>query len=75
MIIEFEKPVSKSELLKIEGIESVKNTHGNNWIITGKDDDIRASLFKWSVDNNHTIISMQKEVQKLEDIFQQLTGN
>jgi ABC-2 type transport system ATP-binding protein len=35
VIIEFEKPVSKKELLTIEGVESVKNTQGNIWSITG----------------------------------------
>jgi ABC-2 type transport system ATP-binding protein len=76
VIIEFEKTVSKSDLLTVQGVESVKNMKDNIWRITGKDhSDIRAALFKWSVENNHTILSLQKEEQKLEDIFHLLTGN
>ncbi len=75
VIIEFEKTVSKNDLLTVQGVETVKNIKDNNWRITGKDhSDIRAALFKWSVENNHTILSLQKEEQKLEDIFQLLTG-
>jgi ABC-2 type transport system ATP-binding protein len=76
VIIEFEKTVSKNDLLTVQGVEAVKNIKDNVWRITGKDhSDIRAALFKWSVENNHTILSLQKEEQKLEDIFQLLTGN
>ena len=76
VIIEFDKTVFQNELLTIHGVESAKNIKGNTWRITGKDQsDIRAALFKWSVDNQHTILSLQKEEQKLEDIFQLLTGN
>ena len=75
VIIEFEKTVSKTELLTVQGVESAKNMKDNIWRITGKDhSDIRAALFKWSVENNHTILSLQKEEQKLEDIFHLLTG-
>ncbi len=75
VIIEFEKTVSKNELLTVQGVEAVKNIKDNLWKITGKDhSDIRAALFKWSVENNHTILSLQKEEQKLEDIFHLLTG-
>lgn len=73
--IEFEKAINKNDLLKIAGVESVISVKENCWKISGKENnDVRASLFKWAVENNHTILSLQKEEQKLEDIFQQLTG-
>lgn len=76
IIIEFEKVIDKTELLKINGISEVLNIKENTWSISGKEKtDIRSVLFKWAVENNQTILSMQKEEQKLEDIFQQLTGN
>ena len=76
MIIEFEKPVENKDLLKINDISEAVKVKENTWRISGKDEtDIRSSLFKWAVENNHTILSMQKQEQRLEDIFQQLTGN
>ena len=76
VIIEFEKPVENKDLLKINDISEAVKVKENTWRISGKDEtDIRSSLFKWAVENNHTILSMQKQEQRLEDIFQQLTGN
>ena len=73
--IEFEKAIDKKDLLKINEAQEVVNIRENIWRITGKEkSDIRSALFRWAVENNHTILSMQKQEQKLEDIFQQLTG-
>ena len=76
IIIEFERQIDKKNLMNINGINEAVNIKGNTWRITCKEKtDIRSVLFKWAVDNNHTILSMQKQEQKLEDIFQQLTSN
>lgn len=76
IIIEFERQIDKKNLMNINGINEAVNIKGNTWRITCKEKtDIRSVLFKWAVDNNHTILSMQKQEHKLEDIFQQLTSN
>ena len=76
VIIEFEKQVDKKNLMNINGISEAVNIKGNTWRIACKEKiDMRSILFKWAVENNHTILSMQKQEQKLEDIFQQLTSN
>jgi ABC-2 type transport system ATP-binding protein len=76
IIIEFEKQVNKKDLLKIKDISEAINLKDNTWKIYGKENsDIRSSLFRWAVDNGQTVLSLQKEEHKLEDIFQQLTGN
>ena len=76
VIIEFEKQIEKQNLMNINGISEAVNIKGNTWRIACKEKtDIRSVLFKWAVDNNHTILSMQKQEQKLEDIFQLLTSN
>lgn len=36
-------------------------------------EDIRAKLFRWAVDNKLTIINMQRKERHLEDVFRQLT--
>ena len=76
VIIEFEKQVDKKNLMNINGISEAFNIKGNTWRIACKEKiDMRSILFKWAVENNHTILSMQKQEQKLEDIFQQITSN
>jgi ABC-2 type transport system ATP-binding protein len=75
VIIEFEKPVTRNELQNIHGVDSAMNIRGNTWKVTCMEGaDTRSALFKWAVENNHTVLSLQKLEQKLEDIFQQLTG-
>jgi ABC-2 type transport system ATP-binding protein len=37
--------------------------------------DIRADVFKFAVDNQLTVLSLQLEEQKLEEVFQELTKN
>jgi ABC-2 type transport system ATP-binding protein len=75
VVIEFDRNVELAHLLRVEGVEAAKPVREHSWRITGKENkDIRAALFKWAVENNLTVLSLQKEEQKLEDIFQQLTG-
>jgi ABC-2 type transport system ATP-binding protein len=75
IIIEFQHTVTKDELSSIAGVTEIENVKQNTWRISGKENtDIRSALFKWAVESNHTVLSLQKEEQKLEDLFQQLTG-
>jgi len=46
------------------------------WQITAASGrDIRADVFKFAVDNTFTVLSLQREEQKLEEVFQELTRN
>jgi ABC-2 type transport system ATP-binding protein len=75
IIIEFNRQISLKQLMNIPGISSVKELGKNTWKISGMDkEDIRTTLFKWSVENDYTILSLQKEEFSLEDVFQKLTG-
>ena len=72
--VEFNKNISAGELQSIEGIISVQNTGGNKWKITadpGK--DIRQDIFQFAVDSNLSVLSLNKELQSLEEVFQSLT--
>jgi ABC-2 type transport system ATP-binding protein len=72
--VEFDKEVSKSSLKKIEGVIEVNQLEGNTWhVITDADKDIRKEIFNYAVANGLSVLAMQKEEQKLEDIFKQLT--
>jgi ABC-2 type transport system ATP-binding protein len=74
LIVEFDKALTKSQLLKINGIAQVENSSGNTWIlesVAGK--DVRNDVFKFAVDNELTVLTLQKNEQKLEDVFKELT--
>ncbi|HWY37384.1 MAG TPA: gliding motility-associated ABC transporter ATP-binding subunit GldA [Bacteroidia bacterium] len=72
--VEFDKEVSKNSLKKIEGVEEVELIEGNTWhIITAADKDIRKAIFNYAVACGASVLAMQKEEQKLEDVFKKLT--
>jgi ABC-2 type transport system ATP-binding protein len=72
--VEFDRPVNKNQLTTIAGVKEAKNISGNTWrLVAIGDQDIRPNIFNWAVQNNCTVLSLQKDEQKLEDIFQKLT--
>jgi ABC-2 type transport system ATP-binding protein len=74
VLVEFETEVAINGLLKIDGIISTKHLGNNQYRIdTRKNFDARSNIFKWAVANNYTIVSLQTEKHKLEDVFQKLT--
>jgi len=74
VIIEFGNGVKKEQLLKIASVVDAKNIEDNKWAIAGeKNIDIRQLLFKFAVDTNNTVLSMQKQEKSLEDLFIEVT--
>lgn len=72
--VEFDKAVRVDDLKNIEGLLSAQNTSENTWKIASADGkDIRSTLFNWAVANNLSVLTMQREEQSLEDVFQKLT--
>ena len=74
IIVEFENEVDEVLLRGIPQVGRVQRVKGNHWILEPQGDtDIRASLMKWSVDNNLIIKTLQKEDLSIEEAFQKLT--
>ena len=74
VLAEFDRSVLQKDLLTIKGVSSAVNLKANNWKISGDGkEDLRPLVFNWAVSNGCTVLSLQKEEQKLEDIFQKLT--
>jgi ABC-2 type transport system ATP-binding protein len=54
----------------------IRNPESSRWRLgSAPGSDIRADVFKFAVDNNLTVLSLQREEQKLEETFQELTRN
>jgi ABC-2 type transport system ATP-binding protein len=75
LIVEFSKPVNDEKLKSVNGIESVEKIETNTWKITsaGKT-DVRPSLFKLAVEENATVLTLQKQSHSLEEVFRELTN-
>jgi ABC-2 type transport system ATP-binding protein len=74
--VEFNSAIDPQKLKKITGIVEVKKLDGSRWIlITDPLKDIREDIFKFAVDNKIAVLSLHREEQKLEEVFQELTKN
>ncbi len=72
--VEFDNDVMPADLMEIPGAERVENIRDRLWLIeSSSDKDIRASVFGFAVRRELTVLSLHKEEQKLESIFQELT--
>ena len=72
--VEFDKEVLVSHIKNIEGVEDAVLLEKNTWkIISNIDTDVRKSIFNFAVTHDISILTINKEEQKLEDVFKQLT--
>ena len=72
--VEFDGNVSKSSLKAISGVRDAEQVNDKIWqITTNGDQDIRKEIFDFAVKNQLIVLTLNKEEQKLEDIFKQLT--
>lgn len=72
--VEFDKNVEPSKLKNIQGVKNITYQSGNTWKIEGDGKtDIRTNIFRFAVDNNLSVLTLQKETQSIEDVFKLLT--
>jgi ABC-2 type transport system ATP-binding protein len=72
--VEFNNHVTASLLKQINGIVNAQNRKGNIWELqSNSKDDVRSNIFNFAVQNNLTVLSMNKEDNSMEDVFHQLT--
>jgi ABC-2 type transport system ATP-binding protein len=74
IVVEFDKSIDKNLLQQIQGAKKVQHLKENSWRISSdKNTDIRPAVFNFAVANQLTVLSLHKEEQSIEDVFQQLT--
>jgi ABC-2 type transport system ATP-binding protein len=72
--VEFDKDIKREVLLKIKGVEEAVLTEGCTWkIVAGVEYDVRKELFNHAVKNDIAVLTLNREEQKLEDVFKTLT--
>ena len=73
-LVEFEQPVNTEALLSIAGVRTVSLMQGSTYrVISDKDADIRASVFRIAAEQNWPLVGLKQEENSLEKIFQELT--
>ncbi|NVK05659.1 MAG: gliding motility-associated ABC transporter ATP-binding subunit GldA [Flavobacteriia bacterium] len=73
--VEFDEPVSANALKKIDGVKRVQHIDGGHYLIEASEaKDVRSDVFKFAVENGRTILQVQQEKAKLEEIFRSITG-
>ena len=71
---EFASSISTHDLLGIPHVDNVEQgPTGAFMLYSSSDEDIRPLIFRHAVDNGLTLITLNQESQRLEDIFQSLT--
>lgn len=72
--IEFSGEVDEEKLKNIKGLIRAGKIDENSWEIeASQEKDIREELFKFAVNNNISVLSLKREQQSLEEVFQALT--
>ena len=72
-LVEFKGEVSKNKLKALQWVKSIKQ-NGDKWILDSNSDENRQEeIFRFAVNNNLVIISLQQIENSLEDVFHKLT--
>ncbi|MBE9492341.1 MAG: gliding motility-associated ABC transporter ATP-binding subunit GldA [Bacteroidetes bacterium] len=72
--VEFSDKVSGEALSVIPGVIKAKNLKDFIWEISANPKkDIRKDIFQFAVSNQLTVLSMNKEIKSLEEVFRSLT--
>ena len=75
VIVEFDKGLDLSKLSEIKVTNNIVAAGFNTWQIEAEStEDIRPAIFKFAVDNNLTVLSLNKRQNNLEEIFRHLTN-
>lgn len=73
--VEFNQSVDKNKLEHIKGVKQAQFVTANTWLLTtNNDEEVRAAIFEFAVKNNLILLSIQKEEEKLEEVFRRLTN-
>lgn len=73
--VEFDKAADIISLNKLPFVHEVNSLGANKYkLFSNSTTDVRSDIFNYAVQNGLAVLTMQREEQKLEDIFKQLTN-
>ena len=79
--VEFATPVAQILMMQVPGVTEAKHpgpmqgaSTSNIWLLSGATGtDLRPAVFQFAVDHKLAVLSLHREEQKLEEVFQELT--
>jgi len=72
--VEFDKKANQKSLLNIKGVASCQSEDNLTWIIESNEEtDVRKEIFRFAVDNDLSVLSLEKDKSTIEDLFRRLT--
>ncbi|WP_282778883.1 gliding motility-associated ABC transporter ATP-binding subunit GldA [Phaeodactylibacter xiamenensis] len=72
--VEFQSKIPQQQLKKINGVKEVRQLNGYRYqILADAEEDLRASVFDFAVDQKVKLLEMRKEVFEMDEVFQRLT--
>jgi len=73
--IEFDKAVAPNMLKTIAGVTDIERINDSTWLLgSASDKDVRQAVFAFAVEKEHSVLTIQKEEKRMEDIFKKLTS-
>lgn len=73
--VEFDKAVAANLLSNIKGVESAKRINDTTWLLLSNAQvDVRPAVFEFAVANSLAVLTIQREEQRIEDVFKKLTA-
>jgi ABC-2 type transport system ATP-binding protein len=74
ILVEFSSPVEKNKIRNIPGVTGIKQISERSYQLSSEGaTDIRPAVFSFAVENHLTVLSLHREEQRLEEVFQELT--
>jgi ABC-2 type transport system ATP-binding protein len=74
VLVEFNKQADEAALVKVPGVDTVKKVKDMVYLVSNNEGkDIREVIFNYAVSGGLSVLSMQRQEKRLEDIFQELT--
>lgn len=75
VVVEFEGEVNESELMALEGVETVACLKKGVYRLAAREGaDLRPEVFRLAADRNLSLIGLRQEENSLEEIFRSLTA-
>ncbi len=74
ILVEFDREISRGSIQAIAGVLKVTRLEGQQWeLYAEQSTDIRPEIFKFAVEQQLTVLTINRIEQDLESIFRQLT--
>lgn len=72
--VEFDKFIAQNKIETISGVLKANKVSDTIWLLsTSNEEAVRTAIFEFAVKNSLVMLSIQKEEEKLEDVFRRLT--